>query len=100
MHREVNKTITSPQKAIKAFCKSCSGDSIHEVKRCPSLDCPLYAFRLGENPYRTKKTLTEEQRELYTKRLEKARLTKRQKQIDSLSQNKNEQTYTEVFEHE
>lgn len=66
-------TIRSPLKAIRAFCVSCSGDSVYEVKRCPSFDCPLYAFRFGKNPYIKRTEMTEEQRGILAQRMENVR---------------------------
>ena len=37
-------------KAIKNKCLDCSGNSIMNVKECPCNDCPLYPYRLGEEP--------------------------------------------------
>lgn len=30
---------------------------------CSSENCPLYPFRMGKNPYRTKREMSDEQRE-------------------------------------
>ena len=72
---EGNK-IVSPLKAIKVYCYRCSGDSHAEVKRCTGEDCPLFMFRMGKNPYRKKKVLTEEQRNKAAERFAKARAKK------------------------
>lgn len=53
----------SPLKAIKAYCFECSGNQREEVKRCPVMNCELYAFRLGKNPYRKKRELSQEQKD-------------------------------------
>ena len=37
-------------KAIKEKCLDCSGFSANNVKECPCNDCPLYPYRLGEEP--------------------------------------------------
>lgn len=37
----------SPLEAVKAFCRACMGCS-HEVKRCPSDNCALHAYRSGK----------------------------------------------------
>ena len=58
----MDKQITSPIKAIREKCLECSG-SRNEVKECTVTGCALYAFRLGKNPYRTKRALSEEQRQ-------------------------------------
>lgn len=44
----------SPLHAIRRKCLDCSCDSINSVKTCPSLECPLWKFRLGLHPF-TKK---------------------------------------------
>ena len=68
--------ITSPIKAIRAKCLDCSCDSSNEVRMCTITDCPLYPFRFGKNPYRTKREYTEEQRAVMVERLRKAREAK------------------------
>lgn len=67
--------ITSPLKAIRAFCLDCVGGSAQDVKECSSKICVLKPFRFGKNPY-TKRELTEEQRQLTAERLRKAREAK------------------------
>lgn len=46
--------------AIRLKCLDCCG-STSEVKLCPVESCPLYPFRLGKNPYRTKREPTGKQ---------------------------------------
>lgn len=65
--------ITNPVKAIRAFCLECSGDSAAEVKSCPRTECPLYPFRLGKNPYRQRREMTDDQRRVLADRLAEAR---------------------------
>lgn len=65
--------IKSPIKAIRAKCLDCCCGQINEVKSCSAIDCPLYYFRFGKNPFRTKRVLTDEQREAAAERLRKAR---------------------------
>lgn len=67
--------ITSPIKAIKEKCLDCCCDQREEVKLCPAKDCPLWPFRLGKNPYRTR-NMTDEQKEAAKERLAKARTIK------------------------
>ena len=64
--------ITNPVKAIRAFCLECV-ETYNDVKECPAKECPLYPFRLGRNPYRTKREMTEEQRSAAAERLALAR---------------------------
>lgn len=68
--------ITNPVKAIREKCLECSNYSIVEVKECNIVDCALYPFRFGKNPYRTKRVLTEEQKAVMAERLKKARESK------------------------
>jgi hypothetical protein len=68
---------TNPVKAIREFCvDACCCGSITTVRDCTAAWCPLYAFRFGTNPYRTKRELTEEQREAAKARLSEARSKK------------------------
>ena len=62
--------ITSPLKAIKCFCIECMGGQAREVKDCTAPNCPLYAFRMGKNPYPTRQ-YTEEQRQAMAERMKK-----------------------------
>lgn len=55
--------LQNPVKAIRAKCLDCCCDQPGEVEHCPSKDCPLHPFRMGKNPYRTKRELSEEQRQ-------------------------------------
>ena len=64
----------SPGKAIKEYCfRECCTSQRKEVELCTCHDCPLYNFRDGKNPYRTKRVMTEEQRIASIERLSKAR---------------------------
>lgn len=38
-------------KFLRQLCLTCSNDSPAEVRRCPCIDCPLWAHRLGTNPH-------------------------------------------------
>lgn len=68
--------ITVPLKAIRAKCIDCSGGSAEKVKLCAVQDCPLFAFRAGRNPYRTKRQLTDEQKAKLRAQLERGRATR------------------------
>ena len=65
--------ITNPVKAIRQFCIDCNGGSLYEVKNCTSPNCALFPFRFGKNPYRTKREMTDEQKQAAAERLAKAR---------------------------
>ena len=77
MDSEKNEeTITSPIKAIRAKCLDCCCGQRDEVKLCPAKDCPLWPFRMGKNPNRSK-NMTDEQRLAAKERLAKARAAKK-----------------------
>lgn len=42
----------SPVKSIKKFCYECVGRSARERELCNDTDCPLFPYRLGNNPNR------------------------------------------------
>lgn len=41
--------LLTPLKAIKTYCRDCSGESLKDVKECPCTSCPLYPYREGKN---------------------------------------------------
>jgi hypothetical protein len=47
----MSKNLT-PLRAIRIYCRQCSGESPKEIKLCPIPDCPLYPYREGRNPKR------------------------------------------------
>ena len=65
--------ITNPVKAIRAYCMECSCGQTSEVKECPIVKCPLYPFRMGKNPYRQRREMSEEQKQVLADRLKEAR---------------------------
>lgn len=65
--------ISNPVKAIRAFCLECSCGSTAEVKECPRQVCPLYPFRMGKNPYRQRREISEEEKRALADRLREAR---------------------------
>ena len=65
--------LRNPVKAIRAFCLDCVGGNPNEVKLCTAPGCALYPFRLGRNPYRARREMSEEQRAAAAERLRMAR---------------------------
>ena len=56
------ENLGSPLQTIRAHCLSCS-DTANEVSLCPcEKTCKLWPYRLGTDPRREKRTLTDEQR--------------------------------------
>ena len=72
---ENENNMMTPMKAIKAKCLDCCCGDRSEVKDCTAKDCPLWAYRLGKNPNKTR-TMTDEQRKAAAERLAKARANK------------------------
>lgn len=60
------------KKAIKEKCLDCCCGQREEVKLCPAKGCPLWDYRLGDDPYRQKRVLSEEQKEKLRENLKKA----------------------------
>lgn len=60
-------------KAVRAKCLDCCGYSPAEVRECAIEGCALHPFRMGKNPFRKKRVLSDEQRAEMAERLAKAR---------------------------
>lgn len=65
--------ITNPVKAIRAFCLECSCGQTSEAKACTIYRCPLYPFRMGKNPYRQRREMSEEEKRVLADRLRDSR---------------------------
>ena len=72
---EKNKKMTSLSQ-IHNFCVGCMGDQPRLVKDCTTKSCPLWPYRTGHNT-NSKRTMTEEQRQMAAERLKKAREAKK-----------------------
>lgn len=59
--------------AIRAKCLDCSCEQRSEVARCTSVSCALWPFRMGTNPFRAERTMSDEQRAAAAERLAAAR---------------------------
>lgn len=66
----------NPVKAIRDFCLDCCGGSSSAVKECAGVGCALYPFRLGKNPFRVKREMSDEQKDAAKIRLAEARKQK------------------------
>ena len=75
---------TNPVKVIKLKCMDCCCGQWEEVKQCPAESCPLWPFRLGKNPYRKKKELTEEQLEAKRQAMAQARAKRQEVKANTL----------------
>lgn len=45
----------NPLKAVREHCLDCHGGNRAEVRRCTSVGCSLWVYRLGSNPYSARK---------------------------------------------
>ena len=70
---------TTPLKAIREKCLDCCCYQLAEVRECGAERCPLYPFRMGKNPYRIKRQLSDEQKQALAQRLSKKRAEKQAK---------------------
>jgi len=66
--------LVTPLKAMRLKCLECCAGSSNEVKACHMKDCPLWLYRFGKRPFRTKRKLTEEQKQELRKRAKKAHM--------------------------
>lgn len=69
----------NPVKAIRLKCLDCSGGSSGEVDKCPVKQCPIWPFRYGRNPFRTRRELSDEERERLAAQLARGRKTRVEK---------------------
>lgn len=59
--------------ALRERCVDCAGGSVHEVRLCVAVACVAWPFRMGTDPWRAKRVLTEEQKSTLRERMAKAR---------------------------
>ena len=50
----------NPMRAIREKCLDCSCQQPMEVKECTVKTCALHPFRMGVNPFRTKRVMSPE----------------------------------------
>ena len=79
------KSQRNPVKAIRAKCIDCCGaeDYTNRIRDCEITKCAIHPFRMGKNPYREKKQLTEEQQAMYKERARKMWETRKAKQSNN-----------------
>ena len=63
----------NPLKAIREKCLDCCCGNATEVRKCVAVDCPLWPFRMGTNPFRKKRELSRQQKHERSERLRKAK---------------------------
>ena len=62
-----------PLKALRTRCLDSCCDCAGEVRKCVSVSCPSWPFRMGVNPFRNKPKLSEERKPAMAERLASAR---------------------------
>ena len=63
----------NPIKVIRDKCRECCCGDDSEIRKCVLVDCHLWPYRMGKNPFRKKVRLTDEQRAARAANLQKAR---------------------------
>jgi hypothetical protein len=58
---------------IRGKCLDCACQQESEVRKCVLITCPNWPYRMGANPFRAARELTEEQRERQAANLARAR---------------------------
>ena len=61
---------------IRAKCLDCCAGQQSEVRRCVSIKCALWPYRMGSNPMRDKREMSDEQRAVITERFAALRASK------------------------
>ena len=61
----------NPQRAIREKCIDCCCGDTSEVRKCVAVDCALWPFRMGKNPFRKKRELSAEEKRERAERLHK-----------------------------
>jgi|SRR6476646_1083782 len=62
----------NPLKAIREKCLDCCCGNAAEVRKCVAIECPLWPFRMGTNPFRKKRELSLAQQRDRSQRLRKS----------------------------
>jgi hypothetical protein len=62
-------------KAIRQKCLDCCCYQPSEVAKCTATKCALHPFRMGKNPFRQKRVLSDEQKAALLAGLARARET-------------------------
>ena len=69
----LNFRAQNPLKAVREKCLDCCCANATEVRKCVAVDCALWPYRMGTNPFRKKSELAPEEKHERVKRLRKAR---------------------------
>lgn len=59
---EESTVIKSPLVAVRKKCLECMENSAKRVKECECSDCPTFHLRLGKNPFRRSRVVSEDEK--------------------------------------
>ena len=62
----------NPLKAIREKCLDCCCGNATEVRKCVSIDCALWPYRMSTNPFRKKRELSSAEKRERAERLVKS----------------------------
>ena len=62
----------NPLKAIREKCLDCCCGNASEIRKCVAVDCALWPFRMGSNPFRKRRELSPAQKRERAERLSKS----------------------------
>ncbi len=65
----VQQETTNPYKVIRKYCLGCCCNQPSEVRLCTAIDCSLYPYRFGSNPFRKLRKLSDDHKQALLKRL-------------------------------
>lgn len=65
----LNFRAQNPLKGIREKCIDCCCGETSEVRKCVAVDCPLWPFRMGRNPFRKRRELSPAEKHARAERL-------------------------------
>ena len=74
-------------RVIRAKCLDCVGEQEVEVRKCVAVACPNWPYRMGENPFRAAREMTDEQRAALGERLARSRAARESSALKISSEN-------------
>jgi hypothetical protein len=70
-------------RVIRAKCLDCRGEQESEVRKCVAVACPNWPYRMGENPFRAAREMTDEERVALGERLARSRAARENSPLKS-----------------
>ena len=61
--KQAGRKKTSPLKAIKAHFRECCGENNVEALKCVAIQCPLYLYQAGTDPWDERSSLNSNSKE-------------------------------------